>query len=253
MEVVKVGEVMVRQPVTVPVDMPVSLLANEFIRTGRHGFPVLNPDGSLFGVVSLEDYRRATAGEHMPQEGTSVRDIATTELVTVSPEDTVGTALRHMAPRDLSRLLVVAKEDPSRLLGVVRRNDIVRAYEVGALRREEARRRAGVTQSVNEASAEFIDVPVLPGSAAEGVCVKDLRLPREAVLVSIRRGSKLVIPHGDTKIIAGDVVTALCERNCSLSVQEEFERQAARTLPPEPGVTSAGDGQLKVEEEEESL
>jgi CIC family chloride channel protein len=38
METVRVEEVMVRQPVTVPTDLPVALLAGEFLRTGRHGF-----------------------------------------------------------------------------------------------------------------------------------------------------------------------------------------------------------------------
>ena len=47
---------------------------------------------------------------------------------------------------------------------------------------------------------------------AVGKAVAELDLPRAAVLVSIRRGHELVIPRGDTRLQAGDVVTALCER-----------------------------------------
>ncbi|MFN2194522.1 MAG: chloride channel protein, partial [Anaerolineales bacterium] len=68
MEAVRVDEVMVTHPETVPASLPVSLLAGEFLRTGRHGFPVTNPDGTLFGVVSLEDYRRATGRGQSPRE-----------------------------------------------------------------------------------------------------------------------------------------------------------------------------------------
>lgn len=50
METVRVEEVMVCEPITVPVDMPIRQLANEFLRTGRHGFPALNLDGRLFGL-----------------------------------------------------------------------------------------------------------------------------------------------------------------------------------------------------------
>ena len=32
------------------------------------------------------------------------------------------------------------------------------------------------------------------------------------MLVSIRRGKQVLIPRGDTRFQAGDVVTALCER-----------------------------------------
>lgn len=212
MEAVRIDEVMVRQPVTVPISLPVTLLAGEFVRTGRHGFPVLNDDGSLFGVVSLEDYRQATAAGGIPPDQLVVRDIATRDVVTVFPDETVGTALRRMAPRDLSRMPVVARNDPRRLVGVVRRNDIVRAYEVGAMRREEARRRAEATRAISDTRAEFVDVLLAFDSVAAGKTVVELDLPRAAVLVSIRRGHELVIPRGDTWLQAGDIVTVLCER-----------------------------------------
>jgi CIC family chloride channel protein len=219
MESVRVDEVMVRQPASVPVDLPVTLLAGEFLRTGRHGFPVLNDDGSLFGVVSLEDYRRVAAQELASPDPLTVQDIATRDVVTVFPDDSVGTALRRMAPRDLSRMPVVDRDDPRRLLGVVRRQDIVRAYEVGVLRREEVRHRAEAIRAVNHSQAEFIDVPILSGSHAAGLTVAELGLPRAAVLVSIRRGRELVIPHGDTRLESGDVVTALCERESANQVR----------------------------------
>jgi CIC family chloride channel protein len=212
MEAVRVEEVMVAQPITVPANLPVALLADEFLRTGRHGFPVLNEDGSLLGVVSLSDHRRAMMAKDGSSDELLVRDIATQDIVTVFPDDTVGTALRRMAPRDLSRLPVVSRENPYRLLGVVRRNDIVRAYEVGAIRREETRRRAEASRAVNDTRAEFVDVSLSSHSGAIGKTVAELNLPREAVLVSIRRGRELIIPHGDTRLQAGDVVTALSER-----------------------------------------
>ncbi|MGE5252053.1 MAG: chloride channel protein [Bacteroidota bacterium] len=212
MDTVRVEEVMVRQPVTVPSDMPVDGLAPEFIRTGRHGFPVLNPDGSLFGVVSLEDYRRAMERAPASRDGLLVRDIATRDVVSAYPDETVGSVLQKMAPRDISRLPVVARDDPRRLLGVVRRNDIVRAYEVGALRREEARHRLDQLRALNDARTRFVEISLRPHSAAAGRAVSALGLPHGMVLVSIRRGRDLLIPNGDTELQAGDRVTVLCER-----------------------------------------
>jgi Trk K+ transport system NAD-binding subunit len=58
-------------------------------------------------------------------------------------------------------------------------------------------------------------VTIPPGSLVTGLTVAELDLPRAAVLVSIRRGRDLLIPHGDTKLESGDVVTALCERQYS--------------------------------------
>jgi CIC family chloride channel protein len=215
METVRVEEVMVREPITVPVDMPVRELANEFLRTGRHGFPVLNLDGSLFGIVSLEDYRQA--GNKSPEtvDQLVVRDIATRDMISVYPDESVGAALRRMSPRDISRLPVVARDDLHHLVGVVRRNDIVHAYEMGSLRMEDARQRIEQTRAVSDARSKFLEVTLLPDSIATGKKVAEINLPRAAVLVSIRRGSEFVIPHGDTMLQAGDTVTLLCKREWS--------------------------------------
>ena len=211
LESVRVDEVMVRDPATVPESLPVRVLGGEFLRTGRHGFAVLAEDGSLLGVVSLQDYREAAGSDGEPGEVT-VGSIATRDVITAFPDEPVGTALRRMAPRDLSRLPVVSREDPRRLVGMVRRNDIVRAYEVGVVRREEVRRRSTLASPETAAHAEFIDVALVEGACAVGKTVAQLKLPRESVLVSIRRGHELLIPRGDTLLRAGDVVTALCER-----------------------------------------
>ena len=222
MESVRADEVMVREPVTVPVDLPVSLLAGEFLRTGQHGFSVVNEDGSLYGVVSLEDYRRATSGKSTNPDDLTVRDLATLDVVSVFPDETVGVALRRMAPRDLSRLPVVARENPRQLLGVIRRNDIVHAYEMGVMRRDEARQRADATHAVDHAHAEFVEVRIPIAAHTANLTIAELNLPRTSVLVSIRRGRELLIPHGDTRIESGDVVTALCQPECVNQVREEL-------------------------------
>jgi CIC family chloride channel protein len=205
MEGVQVGEVMVREPATVPPELPISQLASEFLRTGRHGFPVLNDDGSLFGVVSLEDYRRAVtqAGD---QTGLLVRDIATLNMVTVYTDDTVGTALRRMAPRDLSRLPVVDRRNPRRLLGVVRRNDIVRAYDIALARRTAIRSENIQAGAKTIAGLEAKEISVEGSSEIAGKRVGEINWPRECVIATIWRNQSQIIPHGDTMIEPGDVL-----------------------------------------------
>ena len=169
----------------------------------------------LFGMVSLADYRRAASKDPSSVEQLRVRDIATRDVITVYPDDTLGVVLRRMAPGDLSRLPVVSRDDPCRLVGVVRRNSIVQAHEMGVARRDEARRRAAETQLVSDGLAEFVDIPIPPGSDAAGKTVAELKLPSTAILVSIRRDHQLLIPHGNARLQVGDVVTALCESNSS--------------------------------------
>ncbi|MGW8249354.1 MAG: chloride channel protein [Anaerolineales bacterium] len=213
MESVKVEEVMVADPLALSGSLPISVLESEFIRTGRHGFPVLNEEGSLYGIVSLEDYRRVLTDDDVDVNQLPIKDISTRKLITVYPDESVGEAMRKMAPRDLSRLPVVTRENPQQLVGVIRRNDIVRAYEVGALRREEARRRSEISEAYADSPATFIEISIPQNSGVIGKKVSELELPKAAVLVSIRRGRSLVIPKGETSFQAGDNVTALCERD----------------------------------------
>lgn len=224
MEAVRVEEVMVTDPTPLPVNMPINLLPAEFVRTGRHGFPVINADGTLFGIVSLEDYRQATHQRATKADELTVGDIATRQMVTVFADETVGTALQRMAPRDISRLPVVARENPRQLVGLIRRNDIVRAYEVGILRRQEARQRAESLSGVRDGRFEFIDIPLTSEAHTPGKTIAELDLPRQVVLVSIRRGRQLVIPHGDTRLQAGDVITALCQRGYSEEVRQTLNQ-----------------------------
>jgi CIC family chloride channel protein len=119
-------------------------------------------------------------------------------------------------------LPVVARENPRQLLGVIRRNDIVHAYDMGVMRRDEARQRADVTHVVNHAHAEFVEVRIPTAAQTANHTIAELNLPRTSVLVSIRRGRELVIPHGDTRIECGDVVTALCQPECVNQVREEL-------------------------------
>jgi CIC family chloride channel protein len=219
MDAVRVDEVMIREPVTVPASMPIAMLNSEFLRTGRHGFPVLDDAGRLFGIVSLEDYRRAVEKRKAELDTLMVADIATQDMVTVHPRDSVGIALRRMAPRDLSRLPVVSPDDHDRLVGVVRRNDIVRAYEFGVLRREEVRNRVELAKTFGHSRVEFLNITLSPGSKAAGSRVADLHIPRTAVLVYVRRGENVIIPHGDTLLQEGDLVMVSCEREQADSIR----------------------------------
>jgi Trk K+ transport system NAD-binding subunit len=52
------------------------------------------------------------------------------------------------------------------------------------------------------------------------------------VMVLIRRGRDLLIPHGDTIISAGDTVTVLCERGCIDEIRSLFSTVPEKTPKP---------------------
>lgn len=194
---VRVDEVMRREPVTVAADFPCKELPDLFLQSNAHAFPVLDRQGLLIGIVSLEDYRRAA--EESDLEGLTVVEIATRAMVLAYPRESMRSVLRKMAPRDLSRLPVVDPDDPRRLMGVVRRNDIVRAYELGTVRREE--RPSGVSLGPGATMHELV---LEKKDAAVGKRLADLSFPEGCRVVSVIRGERTVLASGATELRAGD-------------------------------------------------
>ncbi len=95
-------------------------------RTGHNGFPVLDDDDRLVGVVTHEDVRNAH------NEGNlfiRTDELMTPDMVSVTPYDTGETALRRMGDMRISHLPVVDPYDATRLMGWISKGDLVFAYE----------------------------------------------------------------------------------------------------------------------------
>ncbi len=227
---VRVEEIMDTKPVTVNPDLPVRALAGLFIQTNSHGFPVVDEQGHLVGIVSLEDYRRAAGREGTPPENLRVRDIATRRVVVAYPDEPVRAVLQRMAPRDISRVPVVARDDPRRLLGVVKRNDIVHAYELGTVRRGLlVSRLPGAPPGTIE-----LQCTVPPEAPIIGKRLAQLNLPREFLVIHIRRHGEGIVPHGDTELRPGDVVTFLVPEEQAEALRAYWRRLVTPPPPAEP-------------------
>jgi CBS domain-containing protein len=140
-----VRDVMSLHPISVTRDVPFKELAARLFEFGVSGFPVVDDDGKVIGVVSeadmmakeaLEDgyhgLRGMTAAvvhrtERRKAGGVTAGDLMTSPAVTVAAEDTVEHAAALMYDRGLKRLPVV---DPAgRLIGIVSRVDVLAVYD----------------------------------------------------------------------------------------------------------------------------
>jgi CIC family chloride channel protein len=125
MRSVTVGEAMTRNFPTVPSTMPVSELVARLSRSRHHGFPVVDELGRLFGVVTLADVEKRMTGE---SESLTVGDIATRSPLVAYPSQSLYEALVKLGAKDVGRIPVVDRDDNKKLLGVLRRHDIIKAY-----------------------------------------------------------------------------------------------------------------------------
>jgi len=122
---VTVGEVMTRDFPTVLPSITLPELMERFRETGHHGFPILDEAGQLYGVVTLQDVEKATPRKDVPL---TAADIATRSPIVAYPDQSVHQALAQLGGRDVGRIPVVDRANPKKLLGVLRRHDVVSAY-----------------------------------------------------------------------------------------------------------------------------
>ncbi len=216
MQGVAVEEVMNRQPVTIRSDQTLADLFILFQETHHQGFPVLDPDGRLYGMVSMQDIHRALQrfhdeeGEERSLKTITVKEVATAEPVVAYPDEPIWAAIRKMAPRDLARLPVVARDDSGRLLGMISRSDILRAYQVGLMRKQQDQVLRQRMRLRDTAEVGFIEVLVGPKSSCVGKRIRDLPLHQSTSVVSINRAGNVLVPTSSTVFEVGDRVTIFC-------------------------------------------
>lgn len=180
----------------------------EFARQGRRTLPVVDGRARLAGVFSLADLELAVQ-QDLPWK-TPVRQLAT-PLAGISlayADEPVGEALRRMSSRGLSMLPVVSRRRPGKLEGVVRRDDILSAYDLALARRTEVEHRAEQLRARNEEHTTFVEFQLSARGWAVGKTIADVakRLPAGCVVVSIRRKGEVLIPRGATRFQRADQV-----------------------------------------------
>lgn len=207
MQGVMVREVMREHPVTVSKDASAAELMALFQETNLLGFPVLDDNNKLWGIVTLQDVHHAESIEERSFQALTVADLAVRQPLTVYPDEPIWAAIQKMAPRDLARLPVVTRDDAATLCGVVSRSDILRAYDLGIVRKQRGKLLEQQVELRRQKENGYVDVLLREDDSCHLSCIRELRLPDTVTVVSIKRNAKTIIPRGDTVLRSGDIVT----------------------------------------------
>jgi CBS domain-containing protein len=92
--------------------------------TTHQGFPVIEPDGALIGVVTRRDLL-----DERNDAGTRVRDIVTRTPVVVFEDNTLREAADHMVRAGVGRLPVLSREGAHQVVGILSRSDLLTAHQ----------------------------------------------------------------------------------------------------------------------------
>ena len=87
---------------------------------------------------------------------------------------------------------------------------------------------------VRRLGAEVLEYSIEPGDAVVGARVRDLGLPRDAVVNVIVRGDEAIPPRGSTRLQAGDRLHVLIRQEAAREVPRLLERWAGGPIGPPP-------------------
>jgi len=119
----KVHEVMTDRPRCVTPDTAVAEAAQLMASEDVGSLPVLDGD-RMVGVITDRDIVVRAVAKGKDPKGMPVREVASSDLVTLNPDDDLSDALSLMASHQVRRLPVVDADN--RLVGIVAQADLAR-------------------------------------------------------------------------------------------------------------------------------
>lgn len=216
MQGITVQEAMRPELYTLPHTLTLTETTARLNELNRRGLPVVDENNDLYGIVTIHDIERAI--ERGVPSNMQVKDIATTNVLLAYPDEPMAEVLRRLSVRDVGRLPVVSRENPKKVLGLIRREDLIRAYNLALTNRAKVQYRMDQLRLRKIDNTEFVEITVQPNSPAAGKTIADLadRLPYDAVIVSVHRpAGNVEVVHGNTRLDVGDRVTAFISRDSS--------------------------------------
>jgi NhaP-type Na+/H+ and K+/H+ antiporter len=174
--------------------------------------------------VTLGDLQRtyenieSNPPEHMP----ITSDICTRNVIAAHPEDVLWTAIRTMGANDVGRLPVVDEKNQS-IVGIIRRHDIMDAYNMAIIRKLQNQHQAEQIRLNTLTGAEVLEYHIKQDSPLVGRLLRDIQLPPESLVASITRNGKLIVPHGNSYFRIGDIITVIADIHSEEDLEAIFK------------------------------
>ncbi|MDT8341274.1 MAG: chloride channel protein [Longimicrobiales bacterium] len=206
-----VADAMSEEVPAVAPDLSLGGLADLAREQRTRSWVVLDADGQLAGMVSVTDLERAILEGGV--EEMSVRDVMTSGVVTCRPGESLRQAFRRFTERDVYQIPVVDPEEGGRVVGVLRRTEMMWAYKELADEHARLMERTDALSGARRFESVNVEIQVREGDRGLiGHAIREIHVPEHALIALLRRGERVVVPRGFTRVEPGDVLTLITTR-----------------------------------------
>jgi len=120
----KIGELMTERPRAITPETSVREAARLMGEEDVGAFPIVEEGARLVGILTDRDIALRVVGRGLDSEDTGVSEVASGEVVSLTPDDDLDEALRLMAREQVRRLPIVVRDNE--LVGMLPQADVAR-------------------------------------------------------------------------------------------------------------------------------
>jgi CBS domain-containing protein len=213
---------------------PARQVVDRLMAIGGHAALVVDDDGFLIGIATLGDLNRSMNGD-LKQP---VLAAATRPVIVARGAQSLAEALAEPGA-ELVRQIPVVEGRPGRLVpvGMLRRSDVVGAFLRARDRAATISRRVLARSGMEGDDLTTIEVSVHPEDWLSGHTLMELNLPQDAIVTSLIRRGRAMIPRGRVVLQAGDqiqITTTQSSRDLVISLVTADRREPDEPPPVRP-------------------
>ncbi len=210
LDILIVADAMGEEVGSVPESMDLEQLAELARAEGARSWVVLDEDERLVGMVAMADLEHSIlAGAHE----LTVAEVMTTAVETTFPAETLRKAFERLSALGAYQMPVVDPEDGSSVVGVLKRSEMIWAFKELADEHQQLLKRTDALPLDNAGDSVHLELVVT--TAHTDICfhpIREISVPDQALIALLRRGERVVVPRGFTRVEPGDVLTFITTR-----------------------------------------
>ncbi|MHB1486788.1 MAG: CBS domain-containing protein [Acidimicrobiales bacterium] len=224
---IQVSEIMARPRVVFIGRNSVAEGAAKLERENLPGAPVVDERGAFIGVVGCQQLMRAA--QDNPKA--DISRLADPTAPTISTAARLDAALEALVTSDANWVPVLDQD--RQVVGILSTEAVVRGY------RASLRNNLRLISGTSEGTV-VIDSCVAEGSPCAGRPLGKIGFPAGTIVMTLQRGSELILPRGDTVLEAGDQLGILAHGRQAARVAHLLESPAGPDLPNPPSAGGNG-------------
>jgi CBS domain-containing protein len=116
------------QPITIHPETPLSQIVEALSNTRQQAFPVLNTDGTLYGLIDVHDIRAVLANPKIIPGLVVAQDLCDQNVPLIDIDESLASAMRKFRSSALEELPVTDGDGAKHVLGMLSRKDVSHAY-----------------------------------------------------------------------------------------------------------------------------